>query len=252
MQVICNNSNPGDPLLSAHGHPLPATAAAPGRPGPHPGRTRGRSRRLDPDLLHHPWPAAEAAPTVFTLFRADRSPAGFARIAAHYGLPHTGADLWEEHVAHEAARTHPLPGVPEALAALRAAGWPIAVVTNGCTDIQRAKLTRTGLLPAVDAVVVSEEAGTRKPDPAIFHLAAARLGRTLTPADWMVGNNPATDLRGAHATGLRSIWITPTPTPPPPPTHPTPTHTAPDTPTAAALLLDTHPETQSGPRLTSP
>ncbi|WP_406089991.1 HAD family hydrolase [Kitasatospora purpeofusca] len=182
----------------------------------------------------------EAAPTVFTLFRADRSPAGFARIAAHYGLPHTGADLWEEHVAHEADRTHLLPGAPEALAALRAAGWPIAVVTNGCTDIQRAKLTRTGLLPAVDAVVVSEEAGARKPDPAIFHLAAARLGRTLTPTDWMVGNNPATDLRGAHATGLRSIWITPTPPPPLPPTHPTPTHTAPDTPTAATLLLGTH------------
>ncbi|MFB6891817.1 HAD family hydrolase [Kitasatospora sp. NPDC056327] len=179
----------------------------------------------------------EDAPTVLALIRVDRSPAGFTRIAARYGLPRSGADLWEEHVAHEAARTHPIPGTPEALAALRAAGWPIAVVTNGHTDIQRAKLARTGLLPAVDAVCVSEEAGARKPSPAIFHLAAARLGRTLTPADWMVGNNPATDLRGAHATGLRSIWITPTPPPPHPPSHPTPTHTAPDTPTAATLLL---------------
>ncbi|MFF7454788.1 HAD family hydrolase [Kitasatospora sp. NPDC008115] len=180
---------------------------------------------------------AEAAPTVHGLLLADRSPAGFARIAARYGLPHSGAALWEEHVAHEAARTHLIPGVPEALAALRAAGWLIAVVTNGSTDIQRAKLARTGLLPAVDAVCVSEEAGARKPSPEIFHLAATRLGRTLTPADWMVGNNPATDLRGAHATGLRSIWITPTPPPPLPPSHPTPTHTAPNTPTAATLLL---------------
>ncbi|MEV6972864.1 HAD family hydrolase, partial [Kitasatospora sp. NPDC093806] len=168
---------------------------------------------------------AEAAPTVFALHRADRSPAGFARIAAHYGLPHSGSTLWEEHVAQEAARTHVLPGVPEALATLREAGWTIAVVTNGCTDIQRAKLARTGLLPAVDAVCVSEEAGARKPAPAIFHLAAARLGRTLTPADWMVGNNPATDLLGAHATGLRSIWISAPPPPrgpPPPPARPPP------------------------------
>ncbi|MER5350363.1 HAD-IA family hydrolase [Kitasatospora sp. NPDC002551] len=183
---------------------------------------------------------AEAAPAVHALLRADRSPDGFARIAARYGLPHSGTALWEAHVAHEAARTHPLPGVPEALATLRAAGWTIAVVTNGSTGVQRAKLARTGLLPAVDAVCVSEEAGARKPAPEIFHLAAARLGRTLTPADWMVGNNPATDLRGAHAAGLRSIWITPTPPPPLPPSHPTPTHTAPDTPTAATLLL-THP-----------
>ncbi|MFD0272391.1 HAD family hydrolase [Kitasatospora sp. NPDC127111] len=182
---------------------------------------------------------AEAAPTVLDLFRADRSPAGFARIAAHYGLPHTGQDLWDGHVAQEAARTHLIPGVPAALAALREAGWTIAVVTNGSTAVQRAKLARTGLLPAVDAVCVSEEAGARKPAPEIFHLAAARLGRTLTPDTWMVGNNPATDIQGAHAAGLRSIWITPTPAPPLPPSHPTPTHTAPDTPAAAALLLAT-------------
>ncbi|MFJ6134599.1 HAD family hydrolase [Kitasatospora sp. NPDC092286] len=180
---------------------------------------------------------ADAAPAVFELYRADRSPAGFTRIAARYGLPDSGAALWEEHVTREAARTHLLPGVPDALAALRDAGWTIAVVTNGSTGIQRAKLARTGLLPHVDAVCVSEEAGARKPAPAIFHLAAARLGRTLTPDDWMVGNNPATDLRGAHATGLRSIWITPTPPPPLPADHPAPTHTAPDTPAAAALLL---------------
>ncbi|MBP0452404.1 HAD family hydrolase [Kitasatospora sp. RG8] len=182
---------------------------------------------------------ADAAPTVFALFRADPSPAGFTRIAAHYGLTHTGRALWNAHVAHEAARTHLLPGVPDALATLREAGWTIGVVTNGHTDIQRAKLARTGLLPAVDAVCVSEEAGARKPAPEIFHLAAARLGRTLTPADWMVGNNPATDICGAHATGLRSIWITPAPPPPLPPSHPVPTHTAPDTPAAATLLLAT-------------
>ncbi|MFI9328065.1 HAD family hydrolase [Kitasatospora sp. NPDC052868] len=184
----------------------------------------------------HGIPAADA-PAVFEILRADRSPAGFTRIADRYGLRHSGAALWDAHVAQEAARTLLIPGVPAALAALREAGWTIGVVTNGSTDIQRAKLARTGLLPAVDTVCVSEEAGARKPAPEIFHLAAERLGRTLTPADWMVGNNPATDLQGAHATGLRSIWITPTPAPPLPPQHPAPTYTAPDTPAAATLLL---------------
>ncbi|MFI6845548.1 HAD family hydrolase [Kitasatospora sp. NBC_00085] len=180
---------------------------------------------------------AEAAPTVFALYGADRSPGGFTRIADRYGLPHSGRTLWDAHVAQEAARTHLLPGVPDALATLREAGWTIGVVTNGSTDIQRAKLARTGLIDAVDAVCVSEEAGSRKPAPEIFRLAAARLGRPLTPAAWMVGNNPATDIRGAHAAGLRSIWITPAPAPLLPPSHPVPTHTAPDTPAAVALLL---------------
>ncbi|MGW4893301.1 HAD family hydrolase [Kitasatospora sp. NPDC004240] len=178
-----------------------------------------------------------AAADVHDTLNTDRSPAGFTRIADRYGLPDSGPDLWDEHIAYEAGRVHPIPGVPEALATLRTAGWTIAVVTNGYTDIQRAKLARTGLLPAVDAVCVSQEAGARKPEPAIFHLAATRLGRALRPDDWMVGNNPATDLRGAHATGIRSIWITPFPPPALPDDHPAPTHLAPNTPAAATLLL---------------
>ncbi|MBY8849656.1 hypothetical protein K7G98_14705, partial [Saccharothrix sp. MB29] len=60
--------------------------------------------------------------------------------------------------------------------AVWAAGWRIGVVTNGEPDDQGAKLRRTGLAEHLDGWCASGEAGVRKPDPAISHLAARRCG----------------------------------------------------------------------------
>lgn len=93
-----------------------------------------------------------------------------------------------------------------ALSVLRTAGWTIGIVTNGEVDNQEGKLHRTGLADAVDGWVISAEAGIRKPDPAIFALAAQRLGVPLR--GWMVGDGLESDIAGAAAAGLRTAWIT--------------------------------------------
>lgn len=64
------------------------------------------------------------------------------------------------------------PSVPIALDRARTAGWRIAIVTNGTVPQQTHKISALGLRPYVDAVVISEGAGVRKPDPAIFRYAA--------------------------------------------------------------------------------
>src|SRR6185437_2239642 len=61
----------------------------------------------------------------------------------------------------------PDPAVIEPLRRLRAAGWRIAVVTNGA-PVQHRKVDRAGLTDLVDTVWVSSEVGSAKPDPAIF------------------------------------------------------------------------------------
>lgn len=96
--------------------------------------------------------------------------------------------------------------VREALVALRADGWRLAVVTNGGAEQQVAKLARTGLDRLTDAQVVSEAAGVAKPDPAIFALAAERAGGSLAGA-WVVGDSAGNDIAGAAAAGCRSVWI---------------------------------------------
>lgn len=91
---------------------------------------------------------------------------------------------------------------------LAARGARIGVVTNGNGARQRAKARQLGLdrwMPA-GAIVVSEDVGLAKPDPAIFALGARRLG--LPAADCVfVGDSLATDVRGALSAGMRAVWL---------------------------------------------
>ncbi|TCC25212.1 HAD family hydrolase [Kribbella speibonae] len=92
------------------------------------------------------------------------------------------------------------------LADLRAAGWRIAIVTNGGTVQQKLKLEYTRIAGVIDYACVSETVGVRKPDRRIFELAAAGAGATLGDG-WMVGDHPAHDIAGGIAAGLRTIQI---------------------------------------------
>jgi HAD superfamily hydrolase (TIGR01549 family) len=84
----------------------------------------------------------------------------------------------------------------------------VGIVSNNLLDEQRDKLRVCGLTPYVDALVVSEEAGTPKPDPAIFALALERLG-CEAPDAVMVGDSWGADIAGARAAGIRAIWFNP-------------------------------------------
>ncbi|MGW4688540.1 HAD family hydrolase [Streptomyces sp. NPDC004244] len=139
---------------------------------------------------------------------ADRANAAdFARLRAAFALEVSEAQLWQEYVGLMAAASSCHPEVLEGLTRLRAAGWTIGIVTNGAGDIQRAKLTATGLADLVDGVAVSGDLEIRKPDRRLFELAASRCNVNLADGGWMVGDNPAGDIGGGHQAGLRTIWL---------------------------------------------
>jgi HAD superfamily hydrolase (TIGR01509 family) len=85
----------------------------------------------------------------------------------------------------------------------------VGLVTNGPSDIQRAKIARLGVEAHVDFIIVSEEFGSWKPDPAIF-TEALRLGRANPKETVFIGDSAEHDIAGAQATGLSTIWINPT------------------------------------------
>jgi HAD superfamily hydrolase (TIGR01509 family) len=99
-------------------------------------------------------------------------------------------------------------GVREALEEVRRRGWSIAVITNGNRRTQPAKLASAGILPLVDAVVISSHEGFAKPDPRVFRLAAERAGAPLQGA-WVVGDDLRQEIAGAAKLGLRSVWLDP-------------------------------------------
>jgi HAD superfamily hydrolase (TIGR01509 family) len=100
-----------------------------------------------------------------------------------------------------------LPGVPETLAALKAAGLTLVVVSNSDGTVEQG-LATFGLRHHLGHVVDSGVVGIEKPDPAIFRHALALSGsrpeRTLH-----VGDLYATDVVGARAGGVHAILLDP-------------------------------------------
>lgn len=139
---------------------------------------------------------------------ADRASAtDFARLRDTFDLAVPSAQLWQEYVDLMAAAVTCRPEVLAGLARLRGAAWTLGIVTNGASDIQRAKLAATGLIGVVDGVAVSGDLEIRKPDRRIFELAASRCGVGLADGGWMIGDNPTGDIGGGHQAGLHTIWI---------------------------------------------
>ena len=80
------------------------------------------------------------------------------------------------------------------------------LITNGRTDIQYGKIDRLGIRDEFDVILVSEEAGVKKPDPRIFNMALDRL--RLQPRECVfVGDHPSKDINGAAQVGMKTIWI---------------------------------------------
>lgn len=96
--------------------------------------------------------------------------------------------------------------VPELLASLQEAKVKTALVSNSSTRSQQARLEAVGLARSFDAVVISGEIGAAKPDPAIFEVALDRLELTGTGV-WHVGDSLSTDVAGASAARLGSVWL---------------------------------------------
>lgn len=89
---------------------------------------------------------------------------------------------------------------------LRAAGVPIAAVTNASGHHQRVKLASLGLAEYFDQVLIAGEVGAAKPDPVIFHTACVGMG--VSPAETVhVGDRLHADAIGARDAGLHGVWL---------------------------------------------
>jgi putative hydrolase of the HAD superfamily len=107
-----------------------------------------------------------------------------------------------------------VPGAADALRALSAAGYKLAVVSNawgtvaqwleqhGVCSVQR------GDLPQVATVIDSHLVGVEKPDPRIFQLAIDVLG-VPPERSLYVGDTIRFDVNGAYGAGLHPVHVDP-------------------------------------------
>ena len=102
------------------------------------------------------------------------------------------------------------PQMVAAVRRLRAAGMPLALLSNNVAPMERTG--RLGeLLALFDAVVESSVEGVRKPEPEIYRRALARLseavGRDLTFSDCAYLDDLGINLKPARAMGMHTIKV---------------------------------------------
>lgn len=101
------------------------------------------------------------------------------------------------------------------LAALRAAGKTLTLITNGLQSTHIERIALLGLEEHFDHTLISDAVGMAKPHPAIFHHALELAGCAPSEAA-MVGDNPVNDVAGAQAVGIAAFWFNPHGRPLPP------------------------------------
>ena len=89
----------------------------------------------------------------------------------------------------------------------------VGIISNNLLAEQQAKLRHCGLDRFIDVLVVSEEAGSAKPERTIFELALQRAGCRAEEAV-MIGDAWENDVEGARRAGMRAIWFDPSGRPP--------------------------------------
>lgn len=99
--------------------------------------------------------------------------------------------------------------LPDALKVLNALTGKarLALITNGLTKVQRARLSNSGLDAYFEAVVISEEEGVAKPDPGIFDIIFSRMGYPSRSEVLMIGDSLTSDIRGANRYGIDACWV---------------------------------------------
>ncbi|MBB4696023.1 HAD family hydrolase [Paractinoplanes abujensis] len=135
-------------------------------------------------------------------------PLAVLRWADEHGSPALTAAVEEALIAAElvaAGRARPTPYAREVLAAARAKGVPVAVVSNNSAAAIELYLARQGLTGYVDAVVGRPRADPRrmKPDPGPVLDAIEAVGST--PSRCTLIGDSLTDIEAARAAGVAVI-----------------------------------------------
>ncbi|WP_448519802.1 YjjG family noncanonical pyrimidine nucleotidase [Rhodoflexus sp.] len=115
--------------------------------------------------------------------------------------------LSDDYLAICPTKPHLLPHAHETLDYL-SNRYRLHIITNGFDDIQQTKIRSAGIAHYFEVLVTSQNSGYKKPHRAIFDYALAQTGAS-THDSAMIGDNLETDIGGAKALGLNTIFYNP-------------------------------------------
>jgi 2-haloacid dehalogenase len=97
------------------------------------------------------------------------------------------------------------PEAPHVIAALKADGKHVAILSNGSPTILSEAVTAAGLDGLFNAVISVDEVGVYKTDRRVYELVTSRFH--VEPAAVSFQSSNRWDIAGATAYGFRTVWI---------------------------------------------
>ena len=137
-------------------------------------------------------PITDAIAMLLRHYGDDRVELGVTTYRAHYGA----MGIFDSHV---------YPGIAEAVAALRSAGYRLFVATSKLTVFARAILQRLGLADAMTGIYGSEPGGVLDRKDALIAHVLAREG--IHPERTIMVGDRREDIAGAHANQVRAVGV---------------------------------------------
>lgn len=103
----------------------------------------------------------------------------------------------------------PLPYAEEVCRELADRGHHLYIITNAVASVQRNRLKRCTFGNLFLDAFISEDAGASKPDPVYYQYVRTRLPEITPENTLIIGDSPATDIKGANNAGLPCCWFNP-------------------------------------------
>ncbi|ULO06717.1 noncanonical pyrimidine nucleotidase, YjjG family [Paenibacillus sp. 19GGS1-52] len=89
------------------------------------------------------------------------------------------------------------------------ADFRLAIITNGIKEVQTSRIQGSPLCSTFEQIIISEEAGSQKPETGIFDYAFAKLGITDKEKVLIVGDSLTSDIQGGINYGIDTCWFNP-------------------------------------------
>lgn len=150
---------------------------------------------------------------LWELYRADQitkedlNRTRFLSPLQHYGIDNVALadNLSRDYVYWSPRIVRLMPGTFELLDYLKP-NYHLHLITNGFVEVQNIKLAYSHLDAYFETLTVSEEAGVKKPNPAIFEFALAKAG-AQSAESLMIGDEIDVDIIGANAAGIDTVFF---------------------------------------------
>lgn len=132
----------------------------------------------------------------------------FDWLSAHLNLTSNGEELHQRFIAELPHHIQPQTTNIETLHTLQARGYQLAILSNGGSILQRAKLEAAGLTHIFDPdnILISGELIGDKPDESVFQELSSRLNLMASEISF-VGDHLENDVTGSRRSGMSSAWM---------------------------------------------